>query len=261
MFLNGQMCCWFQPHYKRLFPHIRLLGNTYFSSSNKRSLALSFNMCERLKQHQIFQRSTLRSTAFHPTTQLPALACFREKQTKVEKPQELGDVHNKEYIELYFIKNISFLRVLCRFSRLSIVMFLFATPASLLSTQLGVLTPSTGTNIVMTFAMYAVLFTAQSWLFSSRVVGKIMISSDEEVVKVSHLSLFGDRRDVFLKPSDFVPSNKKEGIEGGFLKQNLHQVKIKSYPKVLIYMPHQGHLDTDHERIYLLLGGQYSKGR
>ncbi|RUS85391.1 hypothetical protein EGW08_006834 [Elysia chlorotica] len=225
-----------------------LLYNTRISGS-------SYHARNSSSLNSVFTPPHVRSLNPSPAHRTSALTCFRWKQTEAGKLSHLSEVDKKEFTELYFIKNISFLRVLCRFSKLSVAMFLFATPASFFSAQLGIIPTATGTNIVTIFAAYAIIFTTQSWLFSSRIVGKIMLSSDDQLVKVSHLSLFGDRRDVFLKPSDFVPDKRERS--GGFIDQNLCQVRIRNYPKRLLFMPHQGHVDTDHERIDLLLSGQY----
>ena len=246
-----------QSHLMRAVLHTRPHCFSRCSSLIYKSGKSSLSYCARNwpSLYSVIKPSSVGFPCASSAHRTPSVACFRWKQTKAGEQSGLGNVDNKEYIELYFIKNISFLRVLCRFAKLSIIMFLFATPASFMSAQLGVIPVTTGTNIVSIFATYAVLFTCQSWLFSSRVIGKIMLSSDDKVVKVSHLSLFGERQDVFLKPSDFVAVKKERGE--GFMAENLCQVRIKTYPKRLLYMPHQGHADTDHERIHLILSGQY----
>ena len=256
----AQLCSRLQPYPMRIISHIKLQRFSLISSlQHKHSSTsdLNYQTREKLSLHKASEPSSLRTSCLHPSQGHASLTSVRWKQTQVQSQSRLGDVESKEFIELYFIQNISFLRVLCRFSKLSVLMFLFATPASILTSQLGVISSATGTNIVATFGFYAVFFTAQSWLFSSRVIGKIMMSSDEEVVKVSHMSVFGERRDIFLKPSDFLPDKKDRG--GGYVGQNLCHVRIRCYPKRLFYLPNQGHVDTDHERIDLLLSGDYSK--
>ncbi|GFO23570.1 transmembrane protein 186 [Plakobranchus ocellatus] len=265
---HSQICSLLQRYPVKIIVHIRLRGHfaqwsTRLSHQHTRPISSSLIATYASANSNLikinFQSLTCRN--YCPVSlavRVPSsVTSIRLKQTSAECSSDINNIDKKEFVELYFIKNISFLRVLCRFAKLSTLMFLFAMPASFISSQLSLISAATGTNIALTFACYSILFTTQSFFFSSRIVGKIMMSTDEEVVKFSHLSLFGERRDVFFRPKDIVPPKKERG--GGYVAENLCTVRIKGYSKVLIYLPHQGHADTDHECVNLLINGMFSK--
>lgn len=162
----------------------------------------------------------------------------------------LEEVKNKEYISLYLVKSISMLRIMCTAAKVSMAMFGAGLPFCIGALLFEVMTQNTAIYITSTLAFYALFLTGQSYLFFSRIVGKIMISSDHSYMKFSRLTLFGTRRDMYVKTSDIAPLVKS----GSIFDKRILRIRLSENSKQLIFLPQFGGDDTNFDALEMIFG-------
>ncbi|CAG5126875.1 unnamed protein product [Candidula unifasciata] len=161
----------------------------------------------------------------------------------------LEEVKAKEYITVYFNSRLKYIRFFCTLSKLSTIVFVAGTPITLAALLMNIISQNSALGALFTMGFYSFLFTGQSYLMMSKIICKIMISEDESYAKISHLNVFGKRRDVYVKVSDIVP------VTGSIYDKKLLVVQFKGSSKKLFLLPNAGGDDSDFETLDMLFSG------
>lgn len=181
---------------------------------------------------------------FHNSSSL-RFANSPQSETNKSDSEELK-YSQSEYSSLYLIDNVRFYRLLGRLTKYSLLMFLVGSPACIVTSFLN-LFPVDNLKLIFTcLSFYMLIFMTQSYVLTSRIVAKVMISSDRNMIKISHLSIFGDRNDLYLSTSDIV---KFPYYGAEFMDKKYVIMKFKNRSKHLIFFPGQGSIDTNFEAL------------
>uniref|UniRef100_A0A0B6ZSJ0 Transmembrane protein 186 n=1 Tax=Arion vulgaris TaxID=1028688 RepID=A0A0B6ZSJ0_9EUPU len=187
----------------------------------------------------------------HMPTLSPMYVSTRSQQT-TSTNHILREAKAKEYITLYFNKFIRINRMLCVSAKLSTFMCVLSAPIFIGAVVMDMMDMQSAITFSGTIALYSALLTGQSFLFFSRNICLIMISTDDSYLKIAHLTLFGKRRDVYVKTSDVLP------ISGSVYQKKSYTVRFKNSSKKLIFRPHDGRDDINYEVLesVFVKGGQ-----
>ncbi|XP_059163965.1 uncharacterized protein LOC131946934 [Physella acuta] len=177
---------------------------------------------------------------------------IRCNQTSSESKQLLEKIKNMEFREIYFTTSIRMFRTVCTSNKLSCLAAILGVPVSGGAALLGAIPTQTALSISSVLLLYPLIFLAPVF-FISRVVAKIMISDNQEYLKMSHLTMFGQRRDIYVKPTDILPL--QHHADGVFSKK-MAVVKFRSSSKFLLLFPHNGSQNTDVEALEIIFSGE-----
>ncbi|KAH9489869.1 hypothetical protein Btru_051788 [Bulinus truncatus] len=137
-------------------------------------------------------------------------------------------------------------------ARVSAFVFALGCPLSLALYFSGSVLPETALKIVGLTTINALLFLVPSILLTSRVVGKIMLSEDGKYLKISHLSIFGKRKDIYVTPQDLIFKKTNE-------KTIMKVIKFQNSSKKLIFFPSSGTQDTEFEILDEIFGWKLAR--
>lgn len=174
--------------------------------------------------------------------------CMQDKPMN----QRLEDVKAKNYVPVYMHRKLKYIRFFCTLSKMCSLSFAVGTPLTLGAMLMGAISQSDALGILLTLGFYVLVFTGQSYIFISKIICKVMVSDDENYVKLSHLTLFGKRRDVYAKISDIVP------VHGALFERQFQKIQFRRSSKKLILMPEAGGEDTNFEALEILFSGGVS---
>ncbi|BFZ17453.1 hypothetical protein BsWGS_20492 [Bradybaena similaris] len=166
--------------------------------------------------------------------------------------QRLEEVKAKNYIPVYFHSKLRYIRIFSTLSKMSCLSFAVGTPVVLGTMLTGVISQNDALGILITLGFYTLAFTGQSYILMSKIICKVMVSDDENYVKLSHLTVLGKRRDVYAKVSDIVP------VQGALFEKKFQIILLRGSPKKLILMPEAGGEDTNFEALEILFSGAVS---
>lgn len=175
----------------------------------------------------------------------------RYNQTSTESKLVLEKVKDMEFKEIYFTTSINMFRALGSATKFSCCAAVVGVPLSGGAALLGAIPMQTALSISSVLLLYPLLFLGPAF-FISRVVAKIMISENQEYIKVSRVSLFGQRCDIYVKPTDILPIQHADGV----FSKRMAVLKFKSSSKSLLFFPHNGNQNTDMEALEILFSGE-----
>ena len=155
---------------------------------------------------------------------------------------------NPEFRNIYMFRYIVHLRVLSRLKIYQTLLTVGAIPPGVYLHSAGALsTPGLATFVGIASVATAMLYVMST--FFRHIVGIISVNQTEDVVRISHLSFWGKRRDVQFNLSDIVPLS-----DMSVRPDDIYQV-IQFYEKPLRFYWFLRHgKNTDAEAVQRLFG-------
>ncbi|CAL1526358.1 unnamed protein product [Lymnaea stagnalis] len=180
--------------------------------------------------------------------------CYKHT-TSLSKLQD--ERKSLDYEVIYLIERLRTLRTICKLNKISTICATVGSPSILGIGYMGILPMQTAQSLAFMFIMYAAFFLGPAVLIS-KVVGKMMISTNLDYLKISHLSVFGNRRDIYLSVNDLMPLQQSEE---GVLASNIKILQFKNVSKKFIFLPQSGDINSYHTSLEMLLNGELGRDK
>jgi len=146
---------------------------------------------------------------------------------------------NTQFTVFYRFPYITAARFISRLKLYQTTVVVIAVPPTIYYYSIGAigLEPCMGMAAVSTLALVMLYIFAN---FFQRVVGLVALSSDQKLVRFSHLTFFGGRNDVIVPVGDIVPlSDTDERSEDIFVKVRRYSTTDTLYMSVI-----HGHIEN-----------------
>ena len=193
--------------------------NQHFESCNENRMSQSLvSLCRRLK-HASIMRSSFRPNCFC----IPYLRVFAGSLS-TSPTTDKADFKN-----FYRFQYIRFFRFLSRLKIYQTGLTVVFIPPTVYCYSVGLvgIEACMGSIGLSAFAMTLLYFAGN---FFRRIVGLVALSSDEQIVRISRLTFWGNRRDIFVSPSDIVPiSDLPDNVNDPYIKLRLYNSKDVLY--------------------------------
>lgn len=185
----------------------------------------------------VFLHSTLKSSS--PRVQSQEMFCTSAHGTKTD---------TQEFYLIYKFLGIRMLKAVSRLKLLQTGLVIAVLPPVYyfyLEGQIADITVALLTGITV-FAC-AMLYSLTYWF--QRIIGMIYVNQEATTLKISHLTFWGKRKDIYLPVKDVKPMSETGDRKG----EVLIQVKRYSSPHIL-YLPIRFCQIVDKEKFSLLFG-------
>ncbi|KAK3865953.1 hypothetical protein Pcinc_020761 [Petrolisthes cinctipes] len=171
------------------------------------------------------------------------------------QPQKNQDNRDQNYDVIYKFPYIVFARSVCRLKIYQTAITTLAVPCAGYLAHVGSVELDTFISIVLTNGLAILMLYVMGEIFR-RIIGHISYNPETGVVKISHLTFWGQRRDIFVPHSDIVPiadtSDNPNDIYIRFLRY--------SQPKFSLFMCLRFGGIVDFQKFYQVFGELQIKG-
>jgi len=158
-----------------------------------------------------------------------------------------GGSKQKDYIEVYEMPAARLLRLHNLMAKVSTILFSCALPTLFASVQSGAMSQDVAIQFGSELGVISLLFLANSFLISSRMLAHIMVSTDDKFVVLSHFSFLGKKESIVASPEDLVPIKSK--LNKVF---NVVTVKKDNFSKKFLLVPKLGNSELEIESLEAL---------
>jgi len=159
-------------------------------------------------------------------------SCTQNKMLNVKNSSQMScNQEKKEFAIFYRFSYIRLARFLSRLKIYQTGLTVIAVPPAIYcySVDLIGIESCIGATCLSSVAMILLYFIGN---FFRRVVGLVALSTDEQLVRISRLTFWGNRRDIYVSPDDIVPLGEYEDNLGdAYVKMRLY-----SEPADVFYM-------------------------
>ena len=152
---------------------------------------------------------------------------------------------------LFLSQGARFLRFFNVSSKLSTLLTVAGLPSLAVASQSNLLPLDTSLVYGQVLVGLTAFLCLQSFVFSSKVLAHIMISSDEKYVVLSYFSLFGKRNVIICTPDNILPV---ADFHKGFMRKVT--IKQSNFQKTLLFLPKSGGNDTEIEALEALFSSK-----
>lgn len=120
------------------------------------------------------------------------------------QPQSSQDDRHQNYDVIFKFPYIVFARIVCRLKLYQTAATTLAVPCAGYLAHVGSVDLQTVTSIVLINGLAFVMLYVMGEIFR-RIIGLIYYNPEADVVKISHLTFWGKRRDIIVPRNDIVP--------------------------------------------------------
>ena len=179
--------------------------------------------------------STLRRNYIHAAATISSFFASSKNTTVRDITEASPAIHNAgvQFAVFYRFPYITAARFISRLKLYQTAVVVLAVPPAIYYYNIGEinLESCVGVTAVSTLAL-VMLYVAAN--FFQRVVGLVALSNDEKLVRFSHLTFFGGRRDIVVPVSDVVPlSDLDEHCNDVFVKVRRYSTSDTLYMSLM----------------------------